>query len=80
MIVSFSLMVAMAIMVHSFRESFDRWLGEALPADLRLRVTGGNETRVIDEAQQRVLAGVEGSIASSCVEYGSCCSPTDASP
>ena len=59
-IVSFSLMVAMAIMVHSFRESFDRWLGDALPADLRLRITGGNETRVLDESQQNSLADVAG--------------------
>lgn len=57
-VVSFSLMVAMAIMVHSFRESFDRWLGEALPADLRLRVAG--ETLPLDEARQRALAAVDG--------------------
>ena len=36
-IVSFSLMVAMAIMVHSFRNSFDLWLVKLLPADLQLR-------------------------------------------
>ena len=59
-IVSFSLMVAMAIMVHSFRDSFDRWLGDALPADITLRVAGGNETRVIDAGRQRALARVDG--------------------
>ena len=36
-IVSFSLMVAMAIMVYSFRVSFEAWLGKLLPADLILR-------------------------------------------
>jgi putative ABC transport system permease protein len=59
-IVSFSLMVAMAIMVHSFRESFDRWLGDALPADIQLRVARGSETRVLDEAQQHALVEVDG--------------------
>lgn len=59
-IVSFSLMVAMAIMVHSFRESFDRWLGEALPADIQLRVAQGSDSRLLDEAQQSAIAGVAG--------------------
>ena len=35
-IVSFSLMVAMAIMVHSFRDSFEVWLVKLLPADIQL--------------------------------------------
>ena len=35
-IVSFSLMVAMAIMIHSFRVSFDHWLDKLLPADLQI--------------------------------------------
>ena len=43
-IVSFSLMVAMAIMVYSFRVSFDHWLGKLLPADLQLREPFGNDT------------------------------------
>jgi putative ABC transport system permease protein len=38
-VASFSLMVAMAIMVASFRESVDRWLAVALPADLYFRTT-----------------------------------------
>ena len=42
-IVSFSLMVAMAIMIHSFRVSFDHWLGKLLPADLQLREPFGND-------------------------------------
>ena len=43
-IVSFSLMVAMAIMVHSFRESFDHWLVKLLPAELQMREPQGNDT------------------------------------
>lgn len=36
-VVSFSLMVAMAIMVFSFRASLDQWLEKILPADLYVR-------------------------------------------
>ena len=43
-VASFSLMVAMAIMVASFRESVDRWLAMALPADLYFRTTHSGET------------------------------------
>jgi len=43
-VASFSLMVAMAIMVASFRESVDRWLEVALPADLYFRTTHAGET------------------------------------
>jgi len=47
-------------MVHSFRESFDRWLAEALPADIRLRAAGGSDASVLDVARQRALAVVDG--------------------
>jgi putative ABC transport system permease protein len=43
-IVSFSLMVAMAIMVYSFRVSFEHWLGKLLPADMQMREPLGNDT------------------------------------
>jgi putative ABC transport system permease protein len=59
-IVSFSLMVAMTIMVHSFRESFERWLGTALPADVQLRAAQGSDTAWLDAAGQRAIAGVPG--------------------
>jgi putative ABC transport system permease protein len=59
-IVSFSLMVAMAIMVHSFRESFEVWLGKQLPADVQLRVSGGNDTRFLSPAEQRKLESLPG--------------------
>jgi putative ABC transport system permease protein len=56
-IVSFSLMVAMAIMVYSFRESFDHWLGTLLPADLQLREPFGNDTAFWSpEVQARLVA------------------------
>ena len=59
-IVSFSLMVAMAIMVHSFRDSFDRWLGEVLPADLHMRVASSADTAFWSEREQAGIAALAG--------------------
>ncbi len=59
-IVSFSLMVAMAIMVHSFRESFVDWLGTVLPADMRLRIGQGSDTGGLDEHAQARLRRIDG--------------------
>jgi len=47
-VASFSLMVAMAIMVASFRTSVDRWLDTVLPADLYLRTTHAGETGFVE--------------------------------
>jgi putative ABC transport system permease protein len=57
-IVSFSLMVAMAIMVHSFRSSFDLWLVKLLPADLQLRLSFGSDTGTLSVDQQSRIAGL----------------------
>ena len=59
-IVSFSLMVAMAIMVYSFRISFDHWLGKLLPADIQLREPMGSDTAYWSAADQAGLAAVAG--------------------
>lgn len=59
-IVSFSLMVAMAIMVHSFRDSFDRWLVRLLPAELQLRATPGSDTASLSPELQRRLQAIAG--------------------
>jgi putative ABC transport system permease protein len=62
-IVSFSLMVAMAIMVFSFRVSFDHWLGKLLPADIQIREPLGNDTAywtAADQAKLAAAAGVSG--------------------
>jgi putative ABC transport system permease protein len=59
-IVSFSLMVAMAIMVHSFRLSFDQWLGKLLPADLQLREPFGNDTAFWSKDDQRNIEALPG--------------------
>ena len=60
-VASFSLMVAMAIMVASFRVSLDAWLDRLLPADLYLRTGAGGETAYLvpqDEARIAALTGV----------------------
>ena len=49
-VASFSLMAAMAIMVASFRNSVDEWLGAVLPAELYFRTTLTGETAWIDPA------------------------------
>jgi putative ABC transport system permease protein len=59
-IVSFSLMVAMAIMVYSFRVSFDHWLGKLLPADMQMREPLGNDTAFWSRDDQRLLEAVSG--------------------
>lgn len=59
-IVSFSLMVAMAIMVYSFRVSFENWLGKLLPADLQMREPLGNDTAYWNAAEQQAVASLPG--------------------
>jgi putative ABC transport system permease protein len=59
-IVSFSLMVAMAIMVYSFRVSFDHWLGKLLPADMQMREPLGSDTAFWSPEDQRSLEAVAG--------------------
>ena len=56
-VASFSLMAAMAIMVASFRQSVDDWLGTVLPADVYFRTTHAGDTGVLDPAfEERVRA------------------------
>src|ERR1700692_125064 len=59
-IVSFSLMVAMAIMVYSFRVSFEHWLDKLLPVDMQLREPYGNDTAFWSTSDQAKLAAVPG--------------------
>jgi putative ABC transport system permease protein len=61
-VASFSLMVAMLIMVHSFRNSLESWLERMLPADLYLRTLRGGETGFItpeEQARIRATPGIE---------------------
>ncbi len=57
---SFSLMVAMGIMVASFRISVDDWMGHILPADLYIRTAAGGNTGFLSPQQQAALAGTPG--------------------
>ena len=53
---SFTLMVAMAIMVASFRVSVDDWLRHILPADLILTNGDGGDTRGLTPDEREALA------------------------
>lgn len=54
---SFSLMVAMAIMVASFRVSIDAWLEHVLPADLYVRTAAiGDQGGFQSDAQNAIIA------------------------
>ncbi len=59
-VASVSLMVSMAIMVASFRQSLDAWLAQILPADVYVRAGPVGDTAFFSEADQRALAGVAG--------------------
>lgn len=56
---SFSLMVAMAIMVASFRNSVDQWVLRILPADMYARIAGG-ATGGLSPEEQAMLRAVPG--------------------
>jgi putative ABC transport system permease protein len=60
LVVSFSLAVAMAIMVDSFRDSFRVWLDHVLPADLNLRLPAGVDRGAFSPAEQAALAALPG--------------------
>ena len=57
---SFSLMVAMAIMVMSFRVSLDDWLVQLLPADLYVRIASGGSAGGLTPPQQAALRALPG--------------------
>jgi len=60
-VASVSLMVSMAVMVTSFRDSVDAWVVQILPADLYLHVSGPGESLGLDAPTQsrlRALSGV----------------------
>lgn len=57
---SFSLMVAMGIMVSSFRVSVDDWMGHILPADLYVRTVDAGATGFLSREQQAALADLPG--------------------
>jgi putative ABC transport system permease protein len=59
-LVSFGLMVAMAIMVYSFRNSLDAWMQRILPADVYVRAGSAGQSGFLDEEAQRRLSSIKG--------------------
>lgn len=59
-LVSGSLMVAMAIMVASFRDSLEAWLEKVLPADLYLRAGHTGESAFLEASLQAALHDLAG--------------------
>ncbi|NGZ84715.1 ABC transporter permease [Duganella sp. SAP-35] len=57
---SFSLMVAMAIMVASFRVSLDDWLLRILPADIYVSTASGGATAGLHPQEQAAIAALPG--------------------
>ena len=59
-VASFALMVAMAIMVGSFRDSVDRWLGKVLAAPLYFRVPAGGNSAFVPPNELAAMAAQPG--------------------
>jgi putative ABC transport system permease protein len=59
-VVSFSLMVAMAIMVWSFRESLETWLTRVLPADVYVRASLSGDTGFFTPEDQTEISATAG--------------------
>jgi len=55
-----SLMVAMAVMVTSFRESVDAWIVQLLPADLYLHLRGPTADAGLDRVTRERLSAIPG--------------------
>jgi putative ABC transport system permease protein len=60
LVASVSLMVSMAIMVASFRQSLDDWLLRVLPADVYLRAGSAGDTVFLTPSDQRRIAAIDG--------------------
>lgn len=59
-VASVSLMVSMAIMVASFRNSLDEWLVRILPADVYVRAGAAGDSAFFSRAEQQALAATPG--------------------
>ena len=59
-VASVALMVSMAIMVASFRQSLDLWLQQVLPADVYVRAGSAGDSGTLSDETQRKLRGLPG--------------------
>jgi putative ABC transport system permease protein len=73
-------MVAMAIMVYSFRVSLDAWMQRILPADLYVRAGSSGQTSFLDEDAQATIRGVDGVARSDFVRFQEIALPGDGLP
>jgi putative ABC transport system permease protein len=55
-VASTSLMIAMAVMVSSFRGSVDEWLVQVLPADIYLRIEGDDSSALSPDVQRQLAS------------------------
>ena len=62
-VASVALAVSMAIMVASFRDSLDAWLGRMLPADLYLRASESTASGFLDPASVAQVAALPGVVS-----------------
>ena len=58
-VASTALMIAMAVMVTSFRGAVDGWLGQILSADLYLRIDGAGGMTPVEQARLARVPGVK---------------------
>ena len=59
-VASMSLLVSMAIMVASFRDALDAWLGQILPADAYIRTSSAGDTGFLTPEDQARIAALPG--------------------
>jgi putative ABC transport system permease protein len=62
-------MVAMGIMVFSFRMSLEDWMQRILPADLYVRAGAAGQSAYLDHDAQRALASLEGVVRADFVRF-----------
>ena len=79
-VVSASLCVAMAIMVHSFRDSVETWLGGVVRGDLYVSLSESGDTATFAEAEQQRVARVGGVAAMETLRLDRLVLPGDALP
>lgn len=62
-VASFALVVAMHVMIHSFRFSLDNWLTQVLPAPIYMKLDSPN-TPALPDTFQRAVEGLPGAVQS----------------
>ena len=79
-VVSASLCIAMAIMVHSFRDSVAAWLGGVVRGDLYVTAAEAGDTASFSPAEQATVAALPGVAGAEFVRFDRLLLPGAASP